>query len=95
MTSYPAHSPSIARRLDELAEEINDYHSEAGSAWGRGDADLGHYWESKAGEKLIEAKRLVRGGDWAAWLYRRFDGRYRTWLVYRDAYWYDEEHASD
>ena len=50
-------------RLPVLAAEIRNYHEAAREAFGSAPE-----YVTKAGEALIEAKKLVRHGDWLPWL---------------------------
>jgi hypothetical protein len=61
------------RRLPALAGEIAEHALAAEKAWR--DA-LGH--AIAAGEKLIEAKSLVKHGEWLPWLRENFPGGERT-----------------
>jgi hypothetical protein len=65
------------RRLPVLAVEIGQEVRKAEEAWR--DA-VGH--AINAGEKLIEAKSLVKHGEWLPWLATNFPGSERTARLY-------------
>jgi Protein of unknown function (DUF3102) len=65
------------RRLSELTEEVKQEIRRADESWRYA---VGH--AIRAGELLIEAKRLVKHGEWPPWLEASFSGSDRTARLY-------------
>jgi hypothetical protein len=66
-----------AKKLKTLAQQANIHHHQVNKAWL---GALDHAYQS--GSLLIQAKKILKHGQWANWLERHFEGSYETAKVY-------------